>query len=98
MDVSGTRTGAGRQARSRKGQVFASGRLGLVGRSGRGGSRARIGRLGLRRQRLAVRVEQLDLGGAVELVDRVALRLFGDILRRLVLDLLEGREALGARS
>ena len=34
----------------------------------------------------------------MELSDRVALRLLGDIARRLVLDLLEGREALGARA
>ena len=66
--------------------------------AGRGGRfLARIGRLGLGRQRLAVGVEELDLRRAMQLRDRVALRLLGDIARRLVLDLLEGREALGAR-
>ena len=59
---------------------------------------ARIGRLGFRRQRLAVGVEELDLGGAVELSDRLALRLLGDIARGLVLDLLEGREGLGSHA
>src|SRR5271156_808739 len=97
MDLSETTTGAGRYARSREARELGSGRLRLVGRRG-GGSRgflARIGRLGLRRQRLAVGVEELDLGRAVQLRDRVALRLLGDVTRRLILDLLERREALG---
>ena len=58
---------------------------------------ARIGRRASA-ARLAVGVEHLDLGRAVELENGVALRLLGDIAGRLVLDLLEGREALGAHA
>src|SRR5271165_5211638 len=96
MSVSGRgRERAGR-ARSREDLTLGSGRLRLIG-PGRG-FLALIGRLGFRRQRLAVGVEQLNLGGAVELSDRLALRLLGDIARRLVLDLLEGRESLGSHA
>src|SRR5271163_666604 len=71
-----------------------SGRLRLVGAGGR--RLAWIHRWGLGRQRLAVSVEQLDFGRVVKLENGVLLRLLGDVASGLVLDLLEGGEALGA--
>src|SRR5947209_2426303 len=59
--------------------------------------RLRLRALGRRRrQRLAVGVEEFDLGGVVQLRDLFALRLLRDEAPRLILQLLEGRKSLGA--
>src|SRR5277367_799198 len=84
-----------RMDRSREDLTLKLGRLRLIGAGG--GRLARVGRgLRRRRQRLAVRVEQLDFGRVVELEDGVLLRLLGDVAGGLVLDLLEGGKAFGA--
>src|SRR5580704_2379722 len=80
---------------------FASGRLGLLNAGRRILALRVVAALvrrgfGLSGYRLAVRVDQLDLRRVVQLGDRLAFRLLGDVARGLILDLFERREGLGA--
>src|ERR1700747_411024 len=90
---------SGRQVRLSR--ELASGRLGLLNAGRRILALRVVAALvrrgfGLSGYRLAVRVEQLDLRRVVQLADRLAFRLLGDVACGLILDLFERRGGLGA--
>ena len=99
MDVSETTTGAGRRGPlSRSPTVRVRASWACRRAAGRGASLPGSAAWACGGSGLPSASNNSILAALWSCGDRVALRLLGDVARRLVLDLLEGREALGAHA